>query len=314
MKPLTLNERFRLSRFFVGEKPVDEPITLNQRRIFILPSQRGLGFVVLILVLLLIAFVYNNNLAYMLAFLLASVFFIVILHSYKALAGLVIQKGHCKPVFAGEHAAFEIHIGNPVNVSRYAIDIDLLEKIQLTMPPFGNDSVRLYVPAERRGWQSSGTITLSSVYPLGLFRAWSPLRFNLRVLVYPKPWPQELPFPESGGSATAQGKAEKGADDFYGLQEYQKGDSIKHIHWKAYAKGQGLFSKQYSGEQGDDLWFDYEATGGHAVEDRLSRMCRWILDAEKAGISYGLSLPGVKIGPGIGPAHHSQCLEALALF
>jgi len=49
-------------------------LTLDQRRIFILPSKRGLGFALLILVLMLIAFVYNNNLAYMLAFLLASIF------------------------------------------------------------------------------------------------------------------------------------------------------------------------------------------------------------------------------------------------
>lgn len=314
MNTLSIKDRFRLSRFFAGEKPSDEAIRLNQRRIFILPSKRGLSFVVLILLLLLIAFVYNNNLAYFLTFLLASVFFIGILHSYKALAGLIIQKGQCKPVFAGERAVFKIHIDNPTPVPRFSLEIALHDKTQLTLEPYEKKTAGLYAPTEHRGYQTCGTITLSSAYPLGLFRAWSPLRFNLSVLVYPKPWPQEIPFPETGGGSSDQGKTEKGTDDFYGLQEYQRGDSIKRIHWKAYAKGQGLFSKQYSGEQGDELWLQYEACAGYGNEERLSRLCRWVLDAEKAGLRYGLKLPGKKIGLGIGSAHLTQCLEALALF
>ena len=86
---LKLTERFKLSRFTSGEKSRVKQFTLGHRRIFILPTQRGLGFVVLITLLLLIAFIYNNNLAYLLAFLLASIFFITILHSFKSLAGLV---------------------------------------------------------------------------------------------------------------------------------------------------------------------------------------------------------------------------------
>lgn len=309
-----MKERFRLSRFFIGEKPSDEAILLNQRRIFILPSARGLAFAVLILLLLLIAFVYNNNLAYFLTFLLASVFFICILHSYKALAGLVIRKGQCKPVFAGERALFEIHVDNPLHIPRFNLEIELHEKTHLTLAPFAKQAVKMYAPTERRGHLSCGTITVSSGYPLGFFRAWSPLRFNLTVLVYPKAWPQEIPFPESGGISSEQGKTEKGTDDFYGLQEYQRGDSIKRIHWKAYAKGQGLFSKQYSGEQGNELWFAYEVCAGYGKEERLSRLCRWVLDAEKNGLRYGLRLPGKQIGLGIGPTHRARCLEALALF
>ncbi|MGZ8234051.1 MAG: DUF58 domain-containing protein, partial [Methylobacter tundripaludum] len=122
---MNLKERFSLSRFVSGEKAVDVPVVLNHRRIFILPTQRGLGFVLLITVLLLIAFVYNNNLAYMLAFLLASIFFIVILHSYKSLAGLVVQKGHAKVVFAGEAAGFDIRIDNPSDIQRHHLQITL---------------------------------------------------------------------------------------------------------------------------------------------------------------------------------------------
>lgn len=314
MKSLSVKERLQLSRFFQGERPVDEPIALTHRRIFILPSHRGLGFVVLTCLLLLIAFVYNNSLAYLLGFLLASIFFITILHSFKALSGLIVYPGQSKPVFAGDLALFKIHIKTPTLNPKYPIQATLAQPIALNIPAESKQSVRLPIAASRRGWLECGTITLSSSYPLGLFRAWSPLRFKLRVLVYPKPSPRQISIPPSISDSSSEGSVKTGSDDFYGLKEYQKGDSIKHIHWKAYAKGQGLFRKQYSGSQGGELWLNYDSTPGQHTEERLSQLCRWILDAEGAGQHYGLVLPGLKIAPGIGPKHQNQCLEALALF
>jgi len=311
---LKLKERFRLSRFISGEKAVDEPVTLNHRRIFILPTQRGLGFAVLIALLLLIAFVYNNNLAYMLAFLLASVFFVTILHSYKSLSGLVVQKGRSKTVFAGEAAGFEIHINNPGDMERRQIHIKLQDSQSLTMQPQSTAHITLYSITRQRGWHEAGTVTVSSTFPLGLFRTWSPIRFNLKALVYPKPAHLEIPFPVTPSAQGQQGFSRKSGDDFYGLQQYQPGDPIKHTHWKAFAKGLGTFSKQYGGEDSAQIRLDYELAPGHDVEQRLSQLCRWVVDAEQAGISYGFSLPGLKLPPDNGPAHYRKCLEALALF
>jgi uncharacterized protein (DUF58 family) len=312
---LNLKERFRLSRFVSGEKAVDAPIVLNHRRIFILPTQRGLGFVLLIALLLLIAFVYNNNLAYLLTFLLASVFFITIVHSYKSLAGLVVQKGRSKAVFAGEAAGFDIHINNPTDMERCQLQITLQDTQSLAMQAYGAAHLTLYSITKKRGWHEAGTVTLSSTFPLGLFRAWSPVRFDLKALVYPKPAHLEIPFPQTPSAQIQQGSSLKGTDDFYGLREYHSGDSIKHIHWKAFAKGLGVFSKQYGGEQSsEEIRLDYDLTPGHNVEERLSQLCRWVVDAEQAGISYGFALPGLKLPPDIGLAHYRQCLEALALF
>lgn len=312
---MNLKERFRLSRFVSGEKAVDTPVILNHRRIFILPTQRGLGFVVLIALLLLIAFVYNNNLAYLLTFLLASIFFITILHSYKSLSGLVVQKGRSKAVFAGEAAGFEIHINNPTDMERHHLQIKLQDSQSLTVQAQSSVHITLYSMTQRRGWHQAGTVTLFSMFPLGLFRAWSPIRFNLKALVYPKPTHFEIAFPKAASAQVQQGVSHKGSDDFYGLQAYQSGDSIKHIHWKAFAKGLGVFSKKYGGEQSsEEIRLDYDDTPGHGVEERLSQLCRWVVDAEQAGLSYGFALPGLKLPPDNGLLHYRKCLEALALF
>lgn len=315
MKALTLNDRFGLDRFFLGERRVDnKPLVLNQRRIFILPTQRGFGFALLILLLMLIAFVYNNNLAYMLAFLLASVFFITILHTYKSLAGLTIQEGPTLAAFAGEAAGFGVAIDNPTPVERQHIQLKMKAIEHFNLKAHSNVLLTLYDPTQKRGWHPAGTITVYSTYPLGLFRAWSPIRFNAKALVYPKPSGQQIPFPETGSTQNQQGQFKKGGDEFYGLHSYQAGDPIKHLHWKAYAKGLGLFSKQYGAESSTEIWLDYRHAPGQSLEDRLSSLCRWVVDAEQAGLKYGFILPGLRLEPGNGPAHYRCCLEALALF
>jgi uncharacterized protein (DUF58 family) len=314
LNSLSLKERFQLSRFFSGEKPSDDSVLLNQRRTFILPTPRGLGFALLLLVLLLIAFVYGNNLVYLLTFLLASVFFITILHTFNSLSGLIVQKGRSLPVFLGEAAGFEVLIDNPGPIKRHHLQITLKNTERLTIDPYTKTNIILYSMTNKRGWHKAGTITLASTFPFGLFRAWSPIRFNFKTLVYPKPSQLDLPFPESPSAQAQQGLSKKGVEDFYGFQDYQSGDSIKHIHWKAFAKGLGLFSKQYGGENSAEIWLDYQNAPGNTVEDRLSQLCRWLIDAEQLGISYGFVLPDLRLPPDNGPLHYRKCLEALALF
>ncbi|WP_415879591.1 DUF58 domain-containing protein [Methylomonas sp. TEB] len=311
---LSLKQRFKLSRFFTGEAPTAGPIVLTQRRVFILPTRRGLAFVLLILLLVLIGFVYNNNLAYLLGFLLASIFFVTILHSFKALAGLTIQPARQHAVFAGQAGPFNFQISNPGSQRRFALDLALQSELSISLAAEQTQTVTLYQPTQQRGWQLPGTLTLSSTYPLGLFRAWAPLRFDSPLLVYPKPTSKLLPFPDSDGGQDKPGQNRRSGDEFDGVRVYQRGDAIRQIHWKAFAKGQGVHSKYYRGASANELWLDYQQAPGHHTEERLSQLCRWLVDAEQAGLRYGLVLPGLRLPPDNGAAHYRHCLQALALF
>jgi uncharacterized protein (DUF58 family) len=51
-----------------------------------------------------------------------------------------------------------------------------------------------------------------------------------------------------------------------------------------------------------------------AVEERLSHLARWVLQAHGSGSAYGLRLPGRAVGLGAGIAQRDACLEALALY
>ncbi|MGR9100557.1 MAG: DUF58 domain-containing protein, partial [Gammaproteobacteria bacterium] len=270
----------------------------------------------LIAVLSLLAFVYNNNLSYVLAFLLAGVFFVSMTHSYKSLAGLVVGKGRNVPAFAGEPADFTVNVSNPTAAPRISLLVGARNATarKIDIAPESAVRVTLRSKTGKRGWHELDTVTLESYFPLGLFRAWSPLRLGSRVLVYPKPAEYSMPFPEAASSSGRTGKQTDGSDDFFGFQEYRPGDSIRRIHWKAYAKQQGLYSKQYSGEKSSETWLTFEQTPGRNLEERLSRMCRWVVDAEQAGIRYGFDLPGTRLAPGRGLDHYRKCLESLALF
>jgi uncharacterized protein (DUF58 family) len=103
-------------------------------------------------------------------------------------------------------------------------------------------------------------------------------------------------------------------DDFVGQREYARGDSPRHINWKAAARGQGWHTKQFGGGEPLAVWLDWAATNGPDTEARLSTLCRWVLDAEQRGMRYGLRLPGCRIEPSQGADHQHECLKALALF
>lgn len=259
----------------------------------------------------------GNNLVYLLSFLLASVFLITILHTVKSLQGLELSKGHNAPVYAGEFAASKITINNPTSTARYSVQVGLDKHSALKIvdiPAQEKQSLDLAYKADKRGWLVMPNPVISSCYPFGLFRAWQRLKLDSKVLVYPQPSRQDCPLPESNQGQDQQGNAQKGQDDFYGLQSYQTGDSIRHIHWRAFAKGQGLYTRQYSGAQSLEIYLDYEQAMAANQEERLGIMCRWVLDADEAGITYGFKLAALVLEPNQGEAHSKKCLEALALF
>jgi hypothetical protein len=64
-----------------------------------------------------------------------------------------------------------------------------------------------------------------------------------------------------------------------------------------------------------ELWLDFdEIADVLGVEKKLSRLTRWVIESEAAGIKYGLRLPGIEYEPELGMLHRTRCLQALAMF
>ena len=290
--------------------------TLLGKRLFILPTKQGLIFIGLLLVMLLGATNYSNNMAFALTFLLGSMLMVSVLHTYRNLVGLQIRLAQVEECFAGGHAGFAIELINSDNRIRYDVEVTSSNGISTMVNVAFNDRIqaRLMLPAPRRGPLTLGRVTLSSRYPFALFRAWSYVDIEGTALIYPRPSSSGVTPRTSAAAGEGIPTTEPGSDDFHGLRSYQVGDSMRHIDWKAYARERGLQTKQFQRHQSPELWFDWDETGSASIEERLSRLCRWVLDAELQQQRYGLRMPGVEIAPDMGPAHQQRCLRQLALF
>jgi uncharacterized protein (DUF58 family) len=316
MQTLTLRQRLSPARFLRGPGPEIGPVQLDRSRIFILPSSSGMLFAVVLLVMLLGAINYANNMGYMFTFLLGSMAMVSILHSYRNLAQLQFAAGRARPVFAGERAAYEIQVGNPGERTRHVIDLELPDQAPVTVDVAAGQtvSVTLYRPAVRRGRLAPGRIRVSSVYPLSLFRAWANVELDMNCLVYPQPGPPRSIPPHAVYRPNQAGDKGRGVDDFAGFRPYRPGDPPRHLFWKAVARDQALLVKQFGGDRADELWLDWNDLPDLPVEERLGQLCRWVLDADREQLRYGLRLPGTEQPISSGPVQRARCLEMLALF
>lgn len=295
------------------------PIVLGQRRIFILPTGTGMLYAIVLAVMLLGAINYSLSLGHALVFLLAGLGFVAMVHTFRNLVALQISPGRTDPVFAGETARFRLLVNNPRQYERRALEFTIGESpaAHLHIPPLAQAVVEVPCATGQRGCLVPGRVTLTTRYPLGLFRAWSYPHPPLSCVVYPKPL--ETPLPSNSATAdSGQSPGNLGHEDFTGLRVRQPNDSPRHIAWKAVARdidSRPLLVKQFAGGADGRLLLDLALTpAGLDIETRLSILCGWILAAEQQQLRYGLRLPGVDLEPARGPTHRDTCLEALALY
>jgi uncharacterized protein (DUF58 family) len=293
------------------------PVTLTQRRVYILPTRAGLLFAGTMLVMLLGCINYNLGLGYVLMFLLSGVGIVSMLHTFRNLAQLQLRAGRPDPVFAGDDAGFPVLLVNGGGLGRFSVGLAVaqLEPFYVDVAARQTSVATLRVRTQHRGRLTLGRIRIFTTFPLGLFVAWSNVELDLQCLVFPRPESGRVPLPAPRPGDAEGLEMAQGQDDFAGLRKYQPGDSLRHVAWKAVARGQAVMTKQFSGLAAGELWLDWDSlTRDLPIEARLSRLTRWVLEATRAGHTFGLRLPRVVIAPGAGPAHQEHCLTALALF
>ncbi|MFI2810462.1 MULTISPECIES: DUF58 domain-containing protein [Microbulbifer] len=308
--------RLLMSDWLDRRAPPASQVVLDHRRLFILPTRAGLAFLLVIVLLWLLATNYENNLVFALAFLLASLFAVLPLHTFANLAGLEIRLLDTGTAYAGDFATARLAAARGKQRPGEHISIGWRESepVTLQLEAGQETEVEITLPVVRRGLVRAPRLLIESRFPLGLFRCWSWVDLDVEFLVYPQPKPAgPLPL----GESLAEGEAEqkrRGGDDFSGLRPYQPGHSLRQVAWKQFAAGRDLHSKDHETGVDSRLWLDWDLLGGRDVETRLSNLCHWVLEADRQQLAYGLRLPGRVIEPGGGDVHRRQLLAALARF
>lgn len=290
--------------------------TLKPGRIYILPTGVGFIFALMTFVMLLGSMNYNNNLSFVLTFLLISVGLISMHQCQRNMVGLELGFAGTEPVFSGQKAQFRIAVGNRSKTTRFRIRLtsDSGSSPVFDVPPGESRVMTLPVPTETRGWVSLDRFGVHTLFPFEMFRAWAWMHMDIRGLVYPKP-AEHAPEPPASQAALGHRQHDaRGEEDFAGFRKFHPGDSPRNVAWKAYARNDQLLSKQFAGADMSSQWFDFDDVPALDVEERLSILTRWIIDADRTLEDYGLKLPGLEIPPSHGEAHRHACLEALALY
>lgn len=291
------------------------PATLTRRRIYILPTRSGLVFALMLLAMLLAAINYTNNLAFLLTFVLGSVWIVSSLHAYVNLVGLTLVQIRQHPAWCGQDARLTLTLQSGGRARRMLLLETGEASASHSLVAGMEGEADLFVPTLRRGRMELGQIVVSTRYPLGLFRAWSPLRLPVSGLVYPRPldtplrdWMYRCDGHDEGSGVAGQ------SGEFKGIRTYRPEDGLSRVAWKSSARGQGLMAKEYGSSHGQTVFFDWGQMTDGDYEERISRMAGLVRDAERTGLRYGLRLPGAEFSPSSGAGHAHRCLEALALM
>ena len=315
--PFAALARKRMAVWVRRRQGVDAlPVTLARRRLYIIPTRAGLAFGSLWTLMLLAALNYGNSLALFFTFLLAGFALVAMNDCHRNLLGLKLVSVSAPAMFARGSGALELMLENPAARARPGVEAALDEGplVGVGLAAGGRGRLELPLTPARRGIVRIDRVRLTSSHPFGLFRTWTWIHLPIVVMFYPLPR-GSLPRPITSGRHPGESSRDgSGLDEWMGLRLFRDGDSPRQLDWKAYAREAPLMVKEYSPAGADLCLFDFAELRIPDIEERLSQLARWVVDAESGGERYGLAIPGVMLAPNRGPEHRHRCLAALALY
>jgi uncharacterized protein (DUF58 family) len=289
------------------------PITLDRRRIYVLPTGFGLLFAGLLFVMLIGALNYSNNPALLLTCLLGAACGASLFVGFRAMSGLGFARADADTAHVGSPLVVRFHFA-PTPRARPSLRLRSGNADVAFALDAGRDNVvALTLLPASRGWLRPGRLRLSTDYPLGLFQIWSWLHPDVEFLVYPAIESPAPPLPSSGGRDAIAHRS-GGGEDPSGLRDYRVTDPPRLIAWKPSARHDALLVRDVERRGDDAVVLDYGGLRGLDTEARVRRLTAWVLAADAAQREYALMLPMETIGPGAGAAHRHACLRALALM
>lgn len=306
-------QRPRVQQWMNRRLPPIKAVVLNQKRIFIFLSAEGALFTVLLLITFIAGINYANNLILGFCFLLASILVVSIHHTFAHLSGLKIEVLYGQDSEVGGTARYHIQLAATGQQPHRQLWLQWGAQSRLLDAILAPQVVVFDLPTQQRGQFFPDRLKISTVYPLGILRAWTYIRFDESVWVAPASLPCDLPR-QSQQAAWDDDSVERvdGQDEFEELKSFIPGESMARISWAHLARGQGLLSKRFTDAQGQEQSLNYLQMPAMDHESKLSQLAYWVRQFEQQQIPYELVLPNAQLPIGVGSAHSKQALRLLA--
>lgn len=247
------------------------------------------------------------------------------------LTQLRVKHLHNHPAYAGDAASSDWVISNLSQQNATAIYLNFViprrrrEDQAKQQPQLGvwldvaaksSASTCLGLPTRRRGVRVMPRLKLSSRFPFGLWEAYTYANGAETIRVFPAPEQPTPPLPRPNPNthhANANGATTPSGSHISGVRPYRYGDDLRMVAWRLSGRTDELCIRQFDDESAEGVSLNYSAISVElSVEQKLSRLTAWILEAEAKVIPYSLTLPAKHVPLGIGQAHRDLCLNSLA--
>jgi uncharacterized protein (DUF58 family) len=324
-------------------------------RQFDIPIQVTSGGLIFLGILCIVAFAAwntNNNLLFLVFSLLTSTLFVSLAAARVSLRDLVVSARFPDHIFAGEPAPVIVTLRNtkrflpsfsvlieargPVAASREKGKKHKSHRFNkrplayfMYVPHRASAEQRIEQLFEKRGHVLITGFELSTRFPFGFFRRRRRLRArDVDIVVFPRPEPVGDDLHLLPMNAGRRASVRRGAGhDLLALRDYQPQDDLRHIDWKATARGQRLIVREFTAEDERRVTITFDtrlmseaAKDAEAEKDLTERFECGVIRAasliahfieERAEVRLVLGDEAGRYG--VGQEHLYDCLRRLAL-
>jgi len=295
------------------------------------PTRAGWIFCVLTFGVGFAALNTGNNLLYLVLSLMLAFLVLSGVMSESALRGIRVRRRLPRDLFAGEITAVGLEISNQQSrIPAFAVLVEdrIREAGQderaagrafaLRVDP-GTVEVRSYnLSPARRGNLEFVAFKVYTRFPFGLFSKSLTIESKADSLVYPKV--ENVAIPVSFGAARGGGERVMGPGGMganaVGLREFEHGDTIRRIHWRASLRHQSLLVTETDYEHETEVEVRLRTRNvpsGDPFEDRVSWAASEIVALLDADNRVMLRTDGRCFPADSGRLHRSRLLTYLAL-
>ncbi|BBA36170.1 uncharacterized protein sS8_4240 [Methylocaldum marinum] len=289
------------------------------------------------LVLLLIAWNRGIALLYGLLALVLATWVIAHLAPLRHLLGIEARRRHPPSVHEGEPLPLTVELRHAGRGARYLLEV--VDRVPCApeeeQQPSGfierlreRAKLELQASCDCRGTYTLGPLRLRTGYPLGI--RWRELELpgtESELLVYPAPFPiRRLKWLDASLTPVlgSRAVAVKGGDEsFFGLRDYQRGDSPRYIDWRSTARLSRLLVKEHEVLASSELMIVLDLNREHQAGEGRESMLEYAVKIAASiarfalGEGHGVGLLGVgksiyRVAPGRGWGHNQSILDVLA--
>ena len=301
-----------LERLARPKQPEALPVRLDRRRIYILPSVFGIYLGMMLFAILLGSLNNGSNAALLFASASCAMLALGLIQTHQRVVDVRLLSVHPFPTHEGDPIVVRASLDHPSKKPREGLALSMGgQRVAFNLDPGIPGTVDLKLDALPRGVHPMGRLQLGTRRPLNIAHAWSWVWPQQSFLVYPR-LEHNPPRPPGQGLENAQRKAARTGSEIHHLRDFQLGDALRDVAWKASARTGKLMAREYESPGGGLQHLAWEDVSHLPTEEALSRLAAWVVQADTEGQATELRLPEQTLGPAHGLSHRHACLTALA--